>query len=60
MANRNSHERNVRKLGKESQTSVGVTLPIELVRQLGWHIKQKVTVRKWGKNKLIVEDWNNK
>ena len=41
MANRNSEERNVRKLSEEGNTSVGLTLPIELVRKLGWRVRQK-------------------
>ena len=56
MANRNSEDRNVRKLSEEGNTSVGLTLPIELVRKLGWRVRQKVTVRLSGK-KLVVEDW---
>jgi hypothetical protein len=45
-----------RKLSRESKASVGVILPITLIRQLGWKTKQKVTVRKWGKG-LIIRDW---
>lgn len=58
MANRDSEEREVRKLGK-SGDSVGLTVPIELLRDLGWRVKQKVTVRKWG-NKLLISDWKKK
>ncbi len=49
-------DQDVRKVTKVAGHSAGITLPIELVRQLGWKIKQKVTVRRQGK-KLVVEDW---
>ena len=56
MANRSHDERDVRKLGERGE-GVGLTLPIELVRKLGWKVKQKVTVKRFGKNRLVVEDW---
>ncbi len=57
MARRKLEERNIRKLTRTGRgRSILVTLPIELVRELGWREKQKVTVRKIGK-KLIIEDW---
>ena len=49
-------ERNTRKLLKIGNGSIAVTLPIEMVRNLKWREKQKVTVRQEG-NKLIIEDW---
>ena len=56
MANRNYKERDVRKLMRLGNGSIGLTLPIEDVRGLGWREKQKVTVKRVGK-KLIIEDW---
>ncbi len=35
---------------------MSVTLPIELVRELGWREKQKVVVKKRGSG-LLIEDW---
>ena len=58
MANRNSEEREVRKI-IEVGDSLGVTLPIELVRDLGWREGQKVTVKQWGDGKLLIEDWED-
>ncbi len=55
LANRNSEDREVRKLNTRGD-SVGITLPIEAIRKLGWRVKQKVTVKLSGK-KLVVEDW---
>jgi len=56
MANKKSSERSTRKLTKVGGQSIAVTIPIELVRELGWREKQKVVVKKSGK-KLIIEDW---
>ena len=57
MARRKIHNRNIRKITKlAGGSSYGITLPIEMVRELKWKERQKVTVKKVGK-KLIVEDW---
>ena len=48
--------KNIRKLTRLGKRSIGLTLPIDLIRELGWKEKQKVVVRKVGK-KVIVEDW---
>ena len=58
MSTRKLEEKNIRKLtrmGREG-SSLGMTLPKELVKELNWRERQKVTVRKVGK-KLIIEDW---
>lgn len=57
MARRSLAERNVRKLNKVGRgRTMAVTLPIELVRELGWREKQKVVVKKKGQT-LVIEDW---
>jgi bifunctional DNA-binding transcriptional regulator/antitoxin component of YhaV-PrlF toxin-antitoxin module len=57
MAQRPFEERNIRKLTKTGRgRTMSVTLPIELVRELGWKEKQKVVVTKRGE-KLMIEDW---
>ena len=58
MARRPLHEREIRKLLKFARTSIAVTLPIELARELKWRAGQKVTVKKQG-SKLIIEDWKS-
>lgn len=58
MARRPLHERSIRKLLKFARTSIAVTLPIELVRELRWREGQKVTIKKQGE-RLIIEDWKN-
>ena len=56
MARRRLNEKNVRKLARIGDKSVGLTLPIDIVRELKWKVKQKVVVKKVGK-KIIIEDW---
>ncbi len=53
---RKLEDRSIRKISKRGSGSYGVTIPIELVRQLKWRTKQKVIIKKSG-NKLIIEDW---
>ena len=55
MTRRKSSEENVRKLTK-SGASYALTLPINIVRELGWQEKQKVVVKKRGRGVVIV-DW---
>ena len=59
MAVRKQEEKNVRKLTKIGKKSIAVTLPIELVRELGWREKQKVVVKRI-KGGLVIRDWRNK
>jgi bifunctional DNA-binding transcriptional regulator/antitoxin component of YhaV-PrlF toxin-antitoxin module len=60
MARRTIEEHNIRKLNKVGRgRTIAVTLPIELVRELGWREKQKVVVKKRG-NGLFIEDWKGK
>jgi len=36
--------------------SIGLTIPIEMVRELGWRERQKVMVKK-EKGGFLVKDW---
>jgi hypothetical protein len=56
MPNRKGSQRNTRSLSKTSHGGFGITLPIDLVRLLGWRPRQKLTVTPKGK-KLIIKDW---
>jgi len=56
MARRKMENENVRKLSRIGDKSLGLTLPIEIIRKLKWREKQKVVVRRSGK-KIIIEDW---
>ena len=52
---RNTHEKNIRKITK-SGDSYAITLPIDIVRELGWRERQKLVVTKRGKG-IIIKDW---
>jgi len=53
---RKLNDKNIRKLSRIGDKSIGLTLPIEIVRELKWREKQKVVVKKVGKN-IIISDW---
>ncbi len=55
MPRRNLEDRNTRKIFKSGK-SYCLTLPIEMVRELGWREKQKLTVKKI-KDGLTIKDW---
>ena len=56
MARRKLRNKNVRKLARMGGSSIGLTLPIEILRQLKWREKQKVVVKKRGKG-ILISDW---
>lgn len=49
-------DKNTRKLTKLGGKSIGLTLPIELVRELGWREKQKVVVTRV-RGGVMIKDW---
>lgn len=57
MARLKTGSENIRKLTKMGAgRSFGITLPIGLIRKLGWKERQKLVVKPKGK-KLTVKDW---
>jgi len=58
MSRRKLADRNIRKIIKNG-TSLSVTLPIEIVRELKWKFRQKVVVKKRGKG-ILITDWSKK
>ena len=56
MSRRKSEEKNIRKLTKTGGNSISITLPIEIVRKLGWKSKQKVIAKESGKG-IFITDW---
>lgn len=48
--------KNIRKITKVGNASLAVTLPRELVTELGWKEKQKVVVKKVPGG-LLIKDW---
>ncbi len=56
MANKKLTEKDIRKLTKSGNGSIGLTLPIEVVRELGWKEKQKVVVKRV-RGGVVIRDW---
>jgi len=56
MARQPVHHRNIRKLMRLGRRSLALTLPIEIVFDLGWKKGQKVIVERRG-NTIIIKDW---
>lgn len=55
-----------RKIGQEKIRSIQktrntytVSIPIELMRELGWREKQRVTITRSGSGKLIITDYQS-
>jgi antitoxin component of MazEF toxin-antitoxin module len=59
MANKDLKDKNIRKLTKMGGgRSMGLTLPIEIIKKLGWKERQKVVVNLKGKH-IIIKDWKS-
>ena len=56
MSRRKLENKNIRKLARIGNKSIGLTLPIHIVLELKWREKQKVVVKKQGKN-ILITDW---
>jgi len=58
MAGKKLKDKNIRKLTKMGRGggSIGLTLPIEIVKKLKWKERQKVVVKLKGKE-IIIKDW---
>ncbi len=49
-------DKNIRKITRIGKTSLAVTLPVEMVRGLGWKEKQKLIVKRV-RGGLFFKDW---
>jgi len=56
MARRRLEDSNIRKLTKSGNGAIGLTLPIDVIRKLGWKDGQKVVVKKV-RGGVIIRDW---
>jgi len=56
---RKTSEKNLRQLARLGKVTLAVTIPRELILELGWRENQKVMVKRQGK-KLVIEDWTRK
>lgn len=59
MARRKNEDTGIRKLTRVGGKSIGLTIPIELVRELGWKEKQRVTVKRI-KGGFEIRDYRSK
>jgi hypothetical protein len=59
MPTRKREDDNIRKLTKVGRQSIAVTLPIEMIRELGWREKQRVVVKRI-KGGLQIRDYRSK
>ncbi|MDO9231435.1 MAG: AbrB/MazE/SpoVT family DNA-binding domain-containing protein [bacterium] len=56
MTTRKSEDRNIRKITRVGKTSLAVTIPIEMYKELGWKEKQKVIVKRV-RGGVEIKDW---
>jgi len=50
----------IRKLSRKGKYSYSLVIPREVIAEFGWRERQKLTIAKRGKEKLIVADWKPK
>ncbi len=50
----------VRKITKKSNYSYSVIIPKELIDDFSWKDRQKIVIKSYGKNKLLISDWKPK
>lgn len=58
MARRKLENNHIRKITKTGRHSLGVTLPIAQLRELGWRERQKLVVEfDKQRKRFIIKDW---
>ena len=50
----------VRKISKKTKYTYSVVLPKELIDKLRWQDGQKIEMRKFGTNRILIADWKPK
>jgi len=55
MPDKKYQERNIRKITRNGG-SLNVSIPVEIIKKLGWKEKQKVVVKKI-KGGVVIRDW---
>jgi len=56
MPRRKIEKENVRKIQQSKKGMYSISIPIRVMRKLGWRERQKVVVRMFGKG-LRIKDW---
>lgn len=59
MGTKRAGKQHERVLSQNNSGSYQVTLPVELVRALGWQKGQKIVVKKQV-DQLVIEDWKGR
>lgn len=59
MTTRKSEEKNIRKITRVGKTSLAITIPIEMRKDLGWREKQKVKVKRI-KGGIEIKDFRSR
>ena len=59
MPRKSVKDRNIRKLVKSGKKSFSLTIPIELIKELGWRLRQKVSVKRYRRG-VLIKDWKKK
>lgn len=50
----------IRKITKKGKYSYLVILPKRIIDDFNWKDRQKIVVKKFGKNKILISDWEPK
>jgi bifunctional DNA-binding transcriptional regulator/antitoxin component of YhaV-PrlF toxin-antitoxin module len=56
MGRRKITKENIRNIQRTRRTYY-ITIPLEIMKSFGWKERQKVIVKKLGRNKIIISDW---
>jgi hypothetical protein len=59
MGDKKSTDKNIRKLTRIGKKSIGITLPIGEVRELGWRERQRISVKRI-KGGFEIRDYRSK
>jgi len=57
--NRKLSEKNVRKLMRAGKVTLLVSIPRDIILELGWKDNQKVVTKRQGKG-ILITDWSGK
>ncbi|PJA86688.1 MAG: hypothetical protein CO141_03460 [Candidatus Moranbacteria bacterium CG_4_9_14_3_um_filter_42_9] len=52
-------DKNTRKITRIGKTSLAVTIPVEMAKDLGWREKQRIVIKRI-KGGLAIRDFRNK
>jgi len=52
-------DKNTRKITRIGKTSLAVTIPVEMAKDLGWREKQRVVVKRI-KGGMVIRDYRSK